>query len=447
MRTRLLHFWAVLVSSLWFIPALMVSAAVALSFATLELDFELSDKAVAQAGWIWSGGPEGAREILATIAGSMMTVTGVVFSITVVVLVLASSQFGPRLLRNFLRDTGNKVVLGTFIATFTYCLLILRAIRTEDGTQFAAALSVTMAIVLALVSLAVLIYFIQHVSSSIQAPIVIARVSDGLDEAIERLFPEKLGQEVPSQTPSDREAALACGGRQACTIAATGSGYLQAVDREGLMKSASGGDVIIELQYRPGQFITAGADLVRFWHTQPAAPDIAGELNSHFFLGAERTEEQDLEFAVHQLVEVALRALSPGINDPFTAINCVDRLGAALHRLAEREIPSPYRYDSAGQLRVIAPVVSFPDVMDAAFNQIRQYGRSSASVTIRLLETLAVLARRVRREEDRLAVARHATMIENGSREALPEPRDRKDVEKRYRAVLLALERDECRPH
>jgi uncharacterized membrane protein len=417
----------------------MVSAAVALSFATLKLDVELSDKAVAEAGWIWSGGPEGAREILSTIAGSMMTVTGVVFSITVVVLVLASSQFGPRLLRNFLRDTGNKVVLGTFIATFTYCLLILRAIRTEDGTQFAAALSVTVAIVLALVSLAVLMYFIQHVSSSIQAPIVIARVSDGLDEAIERLFPAKLGHGVPCQT-SDGEAALAFGSRQACTIAGTGSGYLQAVDREGLMKMASGSDVIIELQYRPGQFVTAGADLVRFWHTQPAAPDIADELNSHFFLGAERTEEQDLEFAVHQLVEVALRALSPGINDPFTAMNCIDHLGAALSRLAEREIPSPYRYDSAGQLRVITPVVSFPDVMDAAFNQIRQYGRSSAAVTIRLLDTLAVLARRVRREEDRLAVARHATMIENGSREALPEPRDRKDVEKRCRAVLTALE-------
>jgi uncharacterized membrane protein len=440
MRTRLLHFWAVLVSSLWFIPALMVSAAVALSFGTLELDFELSDKAVSQAEWIWSGGPEGAREILSTIAGSMMTVTGVVFSITVVVLVLASSQFGPRLLRNFLGDTGNKVVLGTFIATFTYCLLILRAIRTEEGTQFAAALSVTMAIVLALVSLAVLIYFIQHVSSSIQAPIVIARVSDGLDQAIERLFPEKLGQGFPCQTPSDGEAALAFGSRQACTIASIGSGYLQAVDQEGLMKMASVSDVIIELQYRPGQFVTAGADLVRFWHTQPAAPDIADELNSHFFLGAERTEEQDLEFAVHQLVEVALRALSAGINDPFTAMNCIDHLGAALSRLAERDIPSPYRYDSAGQLRVIAPVVSFPDVMDAAFNQIRQYGRSSACVTIRLLDTLAVLARRVRREMDRLAVARHATMIENGSREALPEPRDRKDVEKRYRAVLTALE-------
>jgi uncharacterized membrane protein len=419
----------------------MVSVAVALSFATLNLDSNLSDRVVAEVGWIWSGGPEGAREILSTIAGSMMTVTGVVFSITVVVLALASSQFGPRLLRNFMRDTGNKVVLGTFISTFTYCLLILRTIRSESETQFAAPVSVTMAVVLALVSLGVLIYFIQHVSTSIQAPVVIARVGEELDEGIERLFPQKLGQSVPRSTPSQSEALFAtAAGREFGSIQSAASGYLQAIDHEGLMDIAASRDLLVELQYRPGQFVTQGTDVVRFWPKQRPTPDLADDFNALFFLGADRTEEQDLEFAIHQLVEVAVRALSPGINDPFTAMNCVDRLGAALCRLAAREIPSPYRYDSADQLRIVAHGVTFPDVMDAAFNQIRQYGRSSASVTIRLLDTLAVLARHVIRQEDRLAVAHHATMIENGSREALSEPRDRRDVEKRHRAVVVALE-------
>jgi uncharacterized membrane protein len=419
----------------------MVSAAVALSFATLELDLNLSDRVVAEVGWIWSGGPEGAREILSTIAGSMMTVTGVVFSITVVVLVLASSQFGPRLLRNFMRDTGNKVVLGTFISTFTYCLLILRTIRSDNETQFAAPVSVTVGIVLALVSLGVLIYFIQHVSSSIQAPVVIARVGEELNAGIERLFPKKLGHAVPRRTSSESEALLATGcGRDFAGIQSAASGYLQAIDHDGLMEIATTRDLLVELQYRPGQFVTEGTELVRLWPKQRATPDLADGFNASFFLGPDRTEEQDIEFAIHQLVEVAVRALSPGINDPFTAMNCVDRLGAALCRLAAREIPSPYRYDSAQQLRIVAHGVSFPDVMDAAFNQIRQYGRSSASVTIRLLDTLAVLARYVRREEDRLAVAHHATMIENGSRETLAEPRDRRDVEKRHRAVVVALE-------
>jgi uncharacterized membrane protein len=436
MRTRLLHVWKALVYSLWFFPALMVCAAVVTSFAALKLDWTLGDRAVPEAVWIWNGGPEGARAIVSTIAGSMMTVTGVVFSITVVVLVLASSQFGPRLLRNFMRDTGTKVVMGTFLATFTYSLLVLRAIRSEDGSHFAAPLSVTGAIILALVSLAVLIYFIEHVAASIQAPVVIAKVSDEVDRAIERMFPEKLGDGRPRKRPVDSDLAIMRGRPSA--IPSSGTGYLQAVDQDGLLEMASSRDIIMELRYRPGEFIVAGTELARVWQNRSGASEIADELNSHFFLGVQRTEEQDIEFTVDQLVEVAVRALSPGINDPFTAMNSVDRLGAALCRLASREIPSPYRYDSADRLRVIAPAVGFPDLMDAAFNQIRQYGRSSTAVSIRLLEALAVLARHVKREEDRLCVAHHAKMIHNASGEAATESSDREEVETRYRAVAAA---------
>ncbi len=438
MKTRLTHLWDSVNSSLWFIPALMTIITVGASFATITLDGAVKERLASEVGWIWAGGPEGAREILSTIAGSMITVAGVVFSITVVVLTLASSQFGPRLLRNFMRDTGNQVVLGTFISTFTYCLLVLRTIRSDGtGEEFVPHISVTIGIVLALASLAVLIYFIHHVSISIQAPIIIARVADELDRGIERMFPEKLGEDVKEDTEPDRRDLPP--ETQGHPVSSDASGYLQAIDTDGLMELAEAKDLLIRLEYRPGQFIVTGNNLLLIWSKQPVDESLVGKVNGLFFLGPERTEEQDVEFSVHQLVEVGVRALSPGINDPFTAMTCVDRLGEALSRLAERELPSKYRYDEGHKLRVIAKGTTFADVADAALNQMRQYGRSSASVTLRLLESLAVVAQHVRRDEDGAAVLRHAGMIERGSREALTEPHDRDAVEERYGKVLEAL--------
>jgi uncharacterized membrane protein len=440
MKTRIHHFWDNLTSSLWFIPSLMAAASAGLSFGAIWLDAVVKERLVEQAGWIWGGGPDGAREILSTIAGSMLTVAGVVFSITVVVLALASSQFGPRLLRNFMRDTGNQVVLGTFISTFTYCLLVLRTIRSDGGTEFVPHISVTIGILLALASLGVLIYFIHHVSVSIQAPIVIDKVAQELDRAIERLFPQKLGQAAePDAANNSRHRILPDFEHEARPVPSCATGYLQAIDSSGLMELAATRDLIVRLHHRPGSFVVEKSDLARVWPEPSVDEALIGDINKLFIFGPERTEAQDVEFSVHQLVEIAVRALSPGINDPFTAITSVHRLGAALCRLARREIPSPYRYDSEKNLRVIAEPVTFADIADAALSPIRQYGRSSAVVSLSLLETLTLVARQVRREEDRLALLQHAVLIAHASREALTEDKDRKDIEERYRIVLNAL--------
>jgi len=441
MKTRIVNIWDALNSSLWFVPSLMALVTTGLSFATLAIDWTVKQKTIEQAGWLWAGGPSGAREILSTIAGSMITVAGVAFSITIVVMTLASSQFGPRLLRNFMRDTSNQVVLGTFISTFIYCLLILRTIRDDGASEFVPHISVTLGIVSALASLGVLIYFIHHVSVSIQAPIVIARVAEELDRGIARLFPEKVGQNTGEQGNKEPASDLPPDFlRQASAVQSSATGYLQAVAAEALMAIAEENDLVLRLNYRPGHFVVQGTALVLVWPKERVSPQLVDKVNSSFIIGPERTEAQDVEFSVHQLVEVAVRALSPGINDPFTAVTCADRLGAALCRLAAREIPSPYRYDARNKLRVIAPGVTFADVTDAAFNQIRQYGRSSASVTIRLLEVLAVVARQVQTEEDRAALLRQAIMIERGSREGLAEEQDRKNVEERYQSFLTALD-------
>jgi uncharacterized membrane protein len=448
MKSRIFHLWDAVNSSLWFIPALMTVVTVAVSFATITFDGLIKEKLVDRTGWIWAGGPEGAREILSTIAGSMITVAGVVFSITVVVLALASSQFGPRLLRNFMRDRGNQIVLGTFISTFTYCLLILRTIRGEDGgSEFVPHISVTLGIVFALASLGVLIYFIHHVSVSIQAPIIIARVAEELDRAVDRLFPELLGQSAEEEIESARRNDIPPElDRDAGRVPSCTSGYLQAIDSEGLMDLATENDLLIHINVRPGEFIVTGSDLVLTWPKQIIDDTLADQVNALFIFGAERTEAQDIGFSVNQLAEIAVRALSPGINDPFTAMTCVDRLGAALCRLAERKVPSPYRHDANGTLRVIAKGTTFTDLADDAFNPIRQYGRSSALVTIRLLKILAVVAEHVRTEEDRQALLRHALMIERASREALAEPAERDAIEDRYWGVLKVLGQDRSVP-
>jgi uncharacterized membrane protein len=295
---------------------------------------------------------------------------------------------------------------------------------------------VTLGIALSLLSVAVLIYFIHHVSVIIQAPTVIAMVSAELQEVIERLFPERLGEAPPDPLhppiPNDFES-------NAKSIAALDTGYLQAIDSDGLLNLAVENDVLVRVNYRPGQFIIAGSPLLRAWPKERVSKELGSQFNELFVLGPYRTPTQDVEFCIDQLVEVAVRALSPGVNDPFTALNCVDRLGAALCQLSERDIPSAYRFDEKNRLRVIAYPVSFADLTDAAFNQIRQYARSSVAVTIRLLETLLVIARRVRREDDREALLRQAIMIQRGS-QALGEDWDRHAVTVRYQAVRASLE-------
>jgi uncharacterized membrane protein len=264
-------------------------------------------------------------------------------------------------------------------------------------------------------------------------------VANDLDYGIDRLFPEKLGH--PSEKNEDKFKEIANDfDRQADTIASTKSGYLQSIDSDQLMKIATENDLVFRLEYRPGDFVIEGNDLVKVRPLGRANDELSGQVRDTFILGNQRTHMQDVEFSVHQLVEVAVRALSPGVNDPFTAITCIDRLGAALCLLVQRSFPSPGRCDVNDQLRVIARPVTFSGVVDAAFNQIRQYGRSSAAVTVRLLETIVLIGKCAQRQGDRDALLRQAVMIERGSHEGLPEERDRQDVQERFRKAVAALQ-------
>jgi uncharacterized membrane protein len=437
---KLAKLWDSLHSSFWFVPTLMILLAIALSFITVWIDQKLEANIVENMDWAYSLGPSGSRAILSAIAGSMATVATTAFSITIVALQLASSQFGPRLLRNFMQDTGNQIVLGTFISTFVYSLMVLRTVNGVAKDEFVPHLAVTIGLGLAIASVGVLIYFIHHSASSIQVDWVIKQVRDDLDVAINRLFPERVGRSISKHQEEDSRTTIPEDfDRLSCPVKTITSGYIQAIDDNQLMQIATGNNLLLRIQQRPGEFVVKGSGLVQVFPEGKVNKKLIAQINEAFILGLQRTEQQDVKFPIDQLVEIAIRALSPGINDPFTAIRCIDQLSAALCHLAQREIPSPYRYDDHDRLRIIVEPISFTDAMDAAFNQIRQYGKSSVAVTMRLLEAIAAIALFTHKIPDRNTLQRHADMIERGSKDGIEEELDYENVKERYLTAVKAI--------
>jgi uncharacterized membrane protein len=425
--TRLSSLWDRLHTSFWFLPAAMSGVAVALSFVLVQVDVWLGVEVVPKFDLLYTFGPEGARAILSVIASSMITVASLIFSITMLTLQLASSQFGPRVLRNFMRDRSNQIVLGTFIATFLYCLLVLRTVRGTEDSSFVPHLSVAFGALLAIASVAVLIYFIHHIATSIRIETLLADLAAETRSAVDRLYPERMGQD-PSRDkdetaaehliPSDFEG----GARQ---VHADGSGYVQRIGVDALLRIATEHDLVVRIEARPGRFVSKGDAMLAAYPRDRVSDEIANDLGGALVVGLDRTPEQDLEFSIRRIVELAQRSLSSGINDPTTALYCIDRLGEVFGRLADREIPSPMRFDEKRQLRIVTEINTLGDLACHAFAAIARYGITDVDVIARLLSTMDNLSRSSPRE------AREAIM---GLREAI-----RRESEKQ---VSLAFDRE-----
>lgn len=423
MKTRLLSLWEMLATNYWFIPTLMAGGAIGLAFLTGHWDSVFTAEQARNWGWIWVGSAAGAREMLSVIAGSMITVAGVTFSITIVALAQASSQYGPLLLRNFMEDKSNQVVLGTFIATFIYCLLILRTVHDDQVLDsFVPHISVTCGIVFAVASLAVLIYFIHHVCDALQAENLVARIGCELEETIRREFPEssaEAGVDAPAQGAWNGDSENAC-----LRVRSTGSGYIQAVDTHTLLQIAAAHDTQFFLERHAGDFVAEGNFLLCSTDDVSLTEKTIQKIRRAFILGRHRTPTQDTDHAVHQLVQVAVRALSAGINDSFTAITCVDWLGSALTTMAARKPPPGGVRDEQGKLRLLLKAPSFPRMLEAAFNQVRQNAKHNVAVSIRLMETLERIALQIQRKEDLQAISQQASMIIFDCEEGLENPWD-----------------------
>lgn len=378
MAGRLRALWQNLLAGFWLVPGAVAGLVAASAFLFIEIDRAAGERG-ARVGF--DGDAGAARDILSTIAGSLITVAGLTFSLTIVVLTLISSQFTPRALRGFLGDRVNQVVAGAFVGIFLYCLLVLRIVRGgSEGEAFVPALSVTVAIGLGLLTLVLLLLFIHHMGQSIQASHIAARVARQTLAAVDRLYPERYDALLDEEEPGEILRTWSADGEPA-TVAPARSGYVLLVDLESVVRAASSG-ARIHVAVRPGDFVTEDDALVRIWPVE-ALEETCSPLRRAIPVENERDLREDVSYGLRQLTDIALKALSPGINDPTTAVTCIGYLRATLERLARRAIPAAvHRLDDAA---VVTAQRSFEEYVDSAFSEIGRYASDNARVVLVLL--------------------------------------------------------------
>lgn len=366
-------------TSLWALPGAILAACVAAAVATTLLDRQLSDD-VRWAEWLFfTGSPEAAREIFSTIAGSMLTITGVVFSITMLVLQLASSQFSPRALRTFLRDAPSKVALGTFVGTFAYALVGLSTVRSTDELEFVPRLTVTVAFILIIASLAMFLHYIHHTARKIQVTSIIKSIGEETIAAIDRRLPEDAAE------PVDMTAITALPHE----VKSRHVGVIQDVGEEKLVLIAQRDDFVLELTRCVGSFVPLDTTLFR--SSRPLSEKQQSELASHVAIGTERTLDQDIAYGFRELTDIALRALSPAMNDVTTAINVIDAEHDLLMRISRRADRPTVQSDADGVPRLIMQQVVWEDYLEMVFSEMSEAGGEHQRIRERLSELAASL--------------------------------------------------------
>ena len=417
--------------SLWLLPAVLTVGAMVLAAVTVEFDRRLLADRRADFYLAFGGGAEGARGVLIAIGSTVITVTGVIFSVTIVALQLASSQFTPLVLRGFVGDRANQLVLGVFIATFTYTLLVLRTVRSaaEDQQVFVPSISVAVAIGHALVSIGLLIFFIHHVARSIQASVIIDRAMRDTRHVIDRVLPAGTSRGASLGEPSVPTDP-------AVTVAADRGGYIQAVDEDALFEVACRAGATIGMERRVGDHILRGAPLISIWPAMQVPEDAANVVRRAFVVGAERTLTDDLELGVRQLSDIALRALSPSLNDPTTAMICFDRLAEVIAEVGSRQTPATVRHSDGGCL--IARRQTFRDAAETAFGLTRRSVAADPDVARHVVELIGEVGGRIL-PEHRPTLAAHAEALLATVEAMTDSPYDLEPVRRAARATLQAL--------
>lgn len=433
---QLIKYWNTLKGSYWFIPTVMSILAALLSFVLIAIDSRIGDEWIANMSWIYSIRAEGARGLLTTVAGSMIGVAGVTFSITIAALSYTTSTLGPRLLTNFMNDRGNQITLGTFVSTFVYCLLLLRVVQAEheNGAAFVPHLALLFAVGMAVASLAVLIYFIHHITESLHVSNVVANVARDLDVAIDdyQRRVEADREKPPAYLPSDFA-------EQSVAVRANGDGYIQNLVYGSLVRQAAEHDLVLRLERAPGDFVSAGQTLLWAWPKARVDDDIATGLIDAYAWGRTRTQSQDVFFLVNELVEIAARALSPGINDPYTAMGCLDWLSVAINRVARHDISSRHGFDSENKLRVWARGFDFASLVSAVYDQLRAYFAGDRNAAVHMFMRIGDSGEFLRDADQRKLLRAQADALHEATLEAMTSELDRASVEQVYRRALRLL--------
>lgn len=430
--------WDSIRTSLWFVPSIMMVTAIGLVGLGFGLDVYFAGRgAQSVPWWVYVSNPDEARNVLSTLLSSMITMTSLVFSITMVVLSLAASQFGPRLIRNFMASPQTQIVLGTFVMTILYCLMVLAAIGWRGSEGMSAFSTITIAIVLMAVSVALLVLFIHTLARSIVSETVIERVGRELDEILDEIepLPSRVLQDDPEHAlPKDFERRSACFGPDI-------SGYVQGIEFDQLVETGHSCGIVIALYFRPGDYLAKGGRGIGICPREHDSPALRETILGAIVMGAHRTPVQDPEFSIRHLVEIAVRALSPAVNDPYTAVAVVHRLSASLSHLMGRALPPGVFRDKSGVVRVVCPRPNYASLTEAAFDQIRQNGADKPLVVIHLLEALARIAEHVRLPSQTAVLTKQLRIIEEDAEREIASPSDRADVKVRIENVRQAIER------
>lgn len=392
----------------------MLLGAFGLAYGLVQFDASTSWQGQKQFPLLFGVGAEGSRGMLSAIASSMLTVATLSFSLTLSTISQVSSQYSPRVLRNFMRDRLNQFVMGYFVGTFTYCLIVLGTIRGTDEQKFVPATAVLAGLVLALGGVIALIFFIHHIAESMQTGTIVQNITDETLDAIDDLFPSRVGETIDN--PEQAEAAQQYAEEEIGwhPVVASHSGYLQHIDTKQLLKWASRHKVVIRVEKQIGGFVaqddtvfSVRSDMTR---PDPAEPDWPDNLLNLVNIGRHRSVEQDVSFGIQQLVDVVLKALSPGINDTTTAVMAVDQLSSICEQLAKRTYPGPLRSDGH-QFRMLTYSATFTNYIQLAFDLPRINAKGNHAVLRRLLRALVLVGNHARTDERKAVVKEQIRLL------------------------------------
>lgn len=432
------RFWQRLRDSLWFVPGLLVLGACGLAYGLIEFDRRTSFDGAKQFPLLFGVGAQGSRSMLTAVAGSMLTVAALVFSLTLSTISQVSSQYSPRVLRNFMRDRGSQVVMGYFVGVFAYCLLVLGTIRGTDEQKFVPSTAVMGGLALALGGVAALIYFIHHIAESLQTDTILQHISHQSRAAVDELFPETLGE--PATDPAWQAAWRAADARADWQpVRAHQTGYVQRLDADALLAWATKHHAWLRVEQPVGAFVGEGSRLVSYQlrgAATPLSPTAPEALARCIILESHRSIGQDVGFGVQQLVDIALKALSPGINDTTTAIMAVDHLGLLVQRLAGRPFPATLR-TAEGRVEVLiyAPSRDFAGYLKLAFDLVRINAKGNHALFRRLLRALAQVGEAACDDERKAAVETQAKRLLSQADDTLDTDYEKEAVRATYQEV------------
>jgi uncharacterized membrane protein len=427
--------WDRLKVSFWFAPVVMSLGAILLAWAMYWVDGLIPNETLANSRLILSGTPGELRTLLVSMAGTILATAGVVFTLLTLPLSTVAAQYGSRLLRVFLGDRTTQLVLGMFVATFVYCLAAALSIPPPSIEPEGPQLTATVGLFLELATFASLILLVQHVSTMLQAPNIAAAAGAELRDVV--------SAEIPGEVISGEQTGLGVAeslmGTDGYPVRVTKTGYIQYIDPETLIALAMEKNLVIRLLHKPGHFVRRDMVVALVWPAGHADKELEREIRQAFRLGNTRTPTQDVAYAVNQLVEMAVRAMSPAINDPFTAMTCLDYIGEGLSLFIRQGVKSPYYYDRNGRLLLVLEPVTFDELVNAAFDMLRHCSCDNASVLLHMLEVIDAIGQETKPPEARQELLRHVSLIQGESQAGALIDQDRQLIQCSSEALIMKL--------